>query len=191
VSDRFHSHRLWGAGASVAVVALVAMANPGAAILAKKSAHSSHVASCTPADLSATLSLTPVGGSSSSLAGAIVFADATSRSCSLRGVPKVRVAGPSGLAIPVSQAPNFARHLRAVTLAPSPSSGSQPDAGVSITWSDWTCAKGSFALDVQYPGWSGPMTLPWGTTTGYAGSPCAVAQATLYVGPTAKAASPA
>ena len=98
---------------------------------------------------------------------------------------------PSGQAIGVSQAPDFLRHTAAVTVPASPSSARRPDAGTSITWSVWTCAKNSFASVVKFAGWSGSITVPYGSTAGYAGTPCAGGQASLYMGPVVRIAAPA
>lgn len=176
-----------GAGALVVLVLWVGPAPGGAAGLAARANGAPAVGPCHPVALSASLTLTPVGGSSSSLAGAVVLADMSRTSCSLRGVPKVRVVGPSGQPIPVFEAPVAARHARPVTLAGTSSTAPRRDAGSSITWSAWSCAKGSFALTVQFPGWKRPITVPWGTTAGYAGAPCNGEEATIYVGPVARA----
>jgi hypothetical protein len=184
-----------GVAAFVGSVTWAGPAQGSPAVLAAESAYAATstvaatVVPCRPADLSATLVLTPVGGSSSSLAGAVVLADTSHRSCSLRGVPKVRVVGPSGQAVSVFEAPGGARHARPVTLQGSPSTARRPDAGTSITWSAWSCAKGSFALAVQFSGWKGPITVPWGSTAGYTGTPCSGGEATIYVGPVARAAA--
>jgi hypothetical protein len=151
-----------------------------------------HVAVCTPSDLSATLLLTPVGGSSSSIAGAVIFANVSNKPCSLHGgIPKVHVVGPSAKAISAPQVPIPTRHSRPVTLPAAGSKVGRPDAGSSITWSNWSCAKGSFALSVQFSGMSSPITVPWGTMTGYSGTPCDGGDAALYVSPLIRAKAPA
>jgi hypothetical protein len=60
---------------------------------------------------------------------------------------------------------------------------------MSIMRPVWSCAKGSFALDVQFKSWSGSVTAPYDATTGYLGTPCSNAQATISVGPVARAAA--
>jgi len=185
--------RVGGLMVGIATVASI-MTAPGTAWAGSADAvHSSHhspVARCRPADLSAVLSLTPVGSASSSLAGAVVLADTSTAPCSLQGVPDVSVVGPTGQAIAAVQAPNFYRKVPAVTLRAAAASAHLPDAGSSITWSNWTCSKGSFALTVRFPGWKGSITVPWGTTTGYAGAPCTGNDASLYVGPVVRVAAP-
>jgi len=176
--------------ALVGCVSSLGTANGASARLAGKSVHAAHVAACRPAALSATIVITPVGSASSSLAGAVVFANTSSSACTLRGVPKVTVASPGGQAIDVTQVPDFVRHRPQVTVPASPSSAPLPDAGTSITWSNWGCAKGSFALVVKFAGWSGSLTVPWGSTTGYAGAACVGGQAALYVGPVIRVAAP-
>jgi hypothetical protein len=176
--------------ASVGCISLVGAANPASARLAIKATHAAGTVACRPSDLSATIVITPVGGSSSSLAGAIVFANSSSTACALRGVPKVAVVNPGGQAIDVSQVPDFVRHKPRVVVPASPSSARLADAGTSITWSNWSCAKGSFALVVKFAGWSDSLTVPWGSTTGYAGAPCVGEQAALYVGPITRIAAP-
>lgn len=185
-----------GRGATFTIAALVGCASllgtasGASARLATKSVHAAHLASCSPSDLTATLVLTPVGSASSALAGAVAFANHSSSACTLRGIPNVTVVNPAGAAIDVTQVPDFIRHTPQVTVPASPSSAPLPDAGTSITWSVWTCAKNSFALVVKFTGWSGSITVPWGSTTGFTGKPCAGGQASLYVGPVARVAAP-
>lgn len=176
--------------ASAGCILLVSTASPTSAQLATKASHSRHLTQCSPSDLTATAVLTPVGNASSALAGAIAFANHSSSACTLRGVPNVTVVHPGGQAIGVSQAPDFVRHTPRVTVPASPSSARLPDAGTSITWSVWTCAKNSFALVVKFSGWSGSITIPWGSTAGYAGAACVGGQASLYVGPVVRIAAP-
>jgi hypothetical protein len=164
---------------------------PGSAASASNPS-GAHVGGCTPSDLSATLLLTPVGGSSSSIAGAVIFANVSNTPCSLHGgIPKVHVVGPSAQSISAPQVPTPARHSRPVTLPAAGSKVGRPDAGSSITWSNWSCAKGSFALSVQFSGVSSPIIVPWGTMTGYSGAPCAGGDAALYVSPLIRAKAPA
>jgi hypothetical protein len=136
--------------------------------------------------VSATLALARVGKAPTSLSGAIIFANTSGQSCSLVGVPRVRVVNPTGQAIPVFQAPASVRLVRPVILPSSHAAAGGADAGVSITWSDWTCAEGSFALDIRFSGWNGTVTAPYGSTATYSGTPCTSSQETLYVGPVAR-----
>jgi hypothetical protein len=182
--------RRWGL--SLASATVVAAGFTWVASTLPVSAAGAHVAGCTPSDLTATLLLTPVGGSSSSIAGAVIFANVSDTPCYLHGgIPKVHVVGPSGEAISAPQVPIQTRHSRPVTLPAASSTVGRPDAGSSITWSNWSCAKGSFALSVQFSGVSGPITVPWGTTTGYSGTPCDGGDAALYVSPLKRATAPA
>jgi hypothetical protein len=100
------------------------------------------------------------------------------------------VVGPTGQALTATQVPITVRHAQPVTLPRSGATPLRPDAGISITWSNWLCAKDSFALTVRFPGWSAPVTVPWGSTTGYAGAACDGQDAALYVGPVARVAAP-
>jgi hypothetical protein len=178
------------AAMSVGCTLIVSNGDPASAHQPTKSAHSPHLASCSPSDLTATAELTPVGKSPSALAGAIVFANHSHSACTLGGVPKVTAVNPAGQVIDVFQVPNLIRHSRAVMLPASPTSARLPDTGVSITWSDWNCAKNSFALVVKFAGWKEALTAPWGVTAGYAGASCVSGQASLYIGPVARIAAP-
>jgi hypothetical protein len=176
--------------ASLGCILLVSTPSRTSAQLATKSTRSPHLVSCSPSDLTATVVLTPVGNDSSSLAGAVVFANHSPRACTLKGVPKVTVINPVGQVIDVSRVPAFVRHNPQVTVPASPTSVRLPDAGASITWSDWSCAKNSFSLVVKFASWNDSLTAPWGDTAGYAGAPCVSGQAALYVGPVARIAAP-
>jgi hypothetical protein len=57
---------------------------------------------CTPSELSATLALTGLGSSPSTLAGAVLFRNASSGACSLKGAPRVGVISASGQVITFS-----------------------------------------------------------------------------------------
>jgi hypothetical protein len=178
---------------SAMLLTFVAGTPQRAAALAAHASRTTSGRPCSPADLSATLVLLRLGESPTSLVGAVVFSDTSSRSCTLAGTPKVRVAGPTGEALAVAQAPATRGRARPVPLAGAGSAAGAaalPDAGASITWSEWNCAKNSFALVVRFTGWSRSMTVPWGLTTGYAGTPCSAGQETIYVGPVARVAAP-
>lgn len=179
-----------------ACVASAAAADASSALLvahhgeaAPGHAHASHAPPCRPADVSATLSLTPVGTSSTTLAGAVVLRNQSALSCSLQGVPTVRVVNSTGQTIPVYQAPLSIKQAPVVELSGTGGSGGNPVLGVSITWSDWNCKAGSFALDVRFKGWATAIEAPWGTT-GSSASPCNAAGETLYVGPVTRALPP-
>jgi hypothetical protein len=146
---------------------------------------------CTPSELSATLALTGLGSAPSTLAGAVLFRNASSGACSLKGVPTVGVISASGQVIPVTQAPMHLRHIKPVALSSSPSSASAAPAGASITFSGWGCPTGSFALVVRFSGWTQSITVPYGSTSGYAGTPCTGVDTTIYIGPVARADTPA
>jgi hypothetical protein len=146
---------------------------------------------CTPSELSATLALTGLGSSPSTLAGAVLFRNASSEACSLKGAPRVGVISASGQVIPVTQAPMTLHHIKSVTLSSSSTSASAAPTGSSITFSGWGCPTGSFALVIRFPGWTQSITAPYGTTSGYAGTVCTGLDNTIYVGPVAGADTPA
>ena len=60
-------------------ILLVSTASPTSAQRAAKASHAPHLTPCSPSDLTATAVLTPVGNASSALAGAIAFANHSSR----------------------------------------------------------------------------------------------------------------
>jgi hypothetical protein len=125
------------------------------------------------------------------LAGAVILANTSTKACSLHGgIPKVGAVSPTGQALAAPQVPVATRHVQPVKLPRSGSTALRPDAGMSITWSNWLCAKNSFALTVRFPGWTQAITVPWGSTTGYVGPPCTGEDAALYVGPVARATRP-
>jgi hypothetical protein len=178
---------------SATLLTLVAAAPHRAAALATRASRTASGGPCRPAELSATLVLLRLGEAPTSLVGAVDFSDTSSRPCTLAGTPKVRVTGPTGAALAVSQAPAIRGRARPVPLASAGSAAAAaalPDAGASITWSDWNCLKNSFALVVRFPGWSRSITVPWGVTTGYTGTPCTGGQETIYVGPVARVDAP-
>jgi len=181
---------LVGSAACTVTSLLVGAASPS---FAAQRAHANPVAArpCRPSDLSATVALTGLGNAPSTLAGAVLFRNTSSGACSLTGVPAVGVVSASGQAIAVTQAPMHLHRITPVTLPSSPSSAAAGSEGSSITWSGWLCPTGSFALVVRFSGWTQSLTVPYGTTSGYAGKPCAGAEATIYVGPVARAAAPA
>jgi hypothetical protein len=178
---------LFAVSAVSAIGAGLLWAAAPSAIVAAAPHHAAHVAACTPAHVSATLFLTPVGGDSSSLAGAVVYTDTSGAPCTLSGIPTVHAVNPNGQALSASQAPAAPHQAKAVTLHPA-GEGKEPDAATSITWSNWGCPRNSFALQVRFRGWHGSLTVPWGATTGYTGPACDGQQATLYVSPAVRAA---
>lgn len=169
---------------------LLGSASPTFAAQGKNAGRPTQVRPCNPSDLSGTLALTGLGDSPSTLAGAVLFSKASSGTCSLKGVPKVSVVSASGQTITVAQAPMTLHRVAPVTLS-SPSSAGVGPVGSSITWSGWGCPIGSFALVVRFAGWTRSLTVPYGTTNGYAGKPCTGSGETIYVGPVARAATPA
>jgi hypothetical protein len=177
--------------ALVAVISLLGLASPTFATQGTNARRPTQVRPCVPSDLSGTLSLIGLGDAPSTLAGAVLFSNASGRACSLRGVPKVGVISSGGQAIPVTQAPMTLHRVTPVTLSSSSSAAGAGEAGSSITWSGWGCPTGSFALVVRFPGWTRSITVPYGTTSGYTGEPCAGSGETIYVGPVARAAPPA
>jgi hypothetical protein len=188
----WRSPRIVCVGSAVAAVLslILGAASPALATQGKSARRPTPVRPCNPSDLTATLALTGLGNAPSTLAGAVLFSNSSTGACSLRGVPRVGVVSPSGQAITVAQAPMRLRLVTPVTLSTSSSSAAAGPAGSSITWSGWGCPIGSFALDVRFQGWDRSITVPYGTTTGYAGKPCTSGDATIYVGPVARAASP-
>jgi hypothetical protein len=146
-------------------------------------------ATCAPSSVSASVEFTQFGGSDSSLAGGLLFSNTGSAPCSLKGVPKVQVVALDGQPISTYQAQGPATIVPAV-LSP----GSTSTAASSITFSDWTCAVGSFTLTVEFPGWAssipaqakGSVTSTTGPTANTTGPPCTQARVTgqtIYIGP--------
>ncbi len=180
-----------GAPLLAAVLVLAVAPRADAVVAATKASRAVSAVACSPSTLSATLVLSPVGSASTAVAGAVVFANGSGRACTLRGVPKVSVVSPSGQALGVYQESSVPHTARPVTLARSSSTAPRPDAAVSITWSAWSCARGSFALDIHFAGWRGPMTVPWVPTAGAAApATCSGSHETIFVGPVARSAPP-
>ncbi len=144
------------------------------------------VAACAPSSVSASVSFTKFGGTSSSLAGAVLFADSTGSPCALHGVPRVQVVTTSGQTIPIYQATGPADDVTAV-LTPAPPAGTGARAAASITFSSWTCETSSLSLNVRFPGWTTSVTAAPNATSGTnSTTPCSEATETgetLYVGP--------
>jgi hypothetical protein len=147
-------------------------------------------APCTPSSISASVQFTKFGGSSSSLAGGLLFRDSGSSRCSLSGVPRVEVVAPGGGVISTYQAAGPSHNV-AVSLTPSSSTA---QAASSITFSSWGCTPGSFTLTVQFPGWTGSVpadsegstTSTTGPTSNVTGPPCTAAKEvnqTIYISP--------
>jgi hypothetical protein len=180
-----------GSAVSTVSTLLIGAASPTFAAQTKNASRPATVTSCRPSDLSATLALTGLGNSPSTLAGAVLFSKTSHGACSLKGVPAVSVVSASGQAISVAQAPMTLHHIKSVTLSSSPSSAVAGTVGSSITWSGWGCPTGSFAIVVRFSGWTQPLTVPYGATSGYAGRPCTGAGAVIYVGPVGRAATAA
>jgi hypothetical protein len=139
------------------------------------------VAACPSSSVSATADFTQFGGSSSSVAGAVVFRNTGQTACSLRGIPRVEVLSNSGQVIPTYQAPNFAARLPTAVLAPGhPAHSAQ--AGSSFTISSWTCSPSSFSLTLRFPGWAGSIPVAPEPSSGSC-TASGGADETLYVGP--------
>ena len=169
----------WPLSASAAASSL----RPSAAGTAGRSVvRKAPVASCTPSQISTSVELYTLGKSPTAPAGAVLFHNISATACSLRGVPTVGVLNAAAQRIAVYQRSSTPRRPVAAVLQPS--SGGRA-AGSSLTWSAWSCPEGSFSLTVRFPGWPTPVSASWGSVAGYAGAPCTVSGATLYVGPVA------
>ena len=139
------------------------------------------VAACPSSSVSATADFTQFGGSSSSVAGAVVFRNTGPTACSLRGIPRVQVLSNSGQVIPTYQAPNFARRLPTAVLTAGQATQSA-QAGSSLTISSWTCSLTSFSLALRFPGWAGSIPVAPAPSSGSC-TASGGANETLYVGP--------
>jgi hypothetical protein len=141
-------------------------------------AKKSSVASCTPSQISTSVTLYVLGSAPTAPAGAVLFHNISPTACSLRGVPIVGVLNAGGQRLSVYERASTPRSAVPAVLQPS-STGSP--AGSSLTWSSWSCPEGSFSLTIRFPGWSTSVPASWGSVAGYAGTPCALTGATLYV----------
>lgn len=184
------SRRLMATAAFSAVaLTLVGPGQSASATRVTRTAKASHVTACTPSDLAGSLYVTTVGSLSTALAGAAVLHNTSSTPCTLEGVPKVSTLNQEGQSIFLYQAPMVARHVHPVTLLPAHGSGKLPDAGISITWSDWNCAQGTFDLNIRFPGWQQSLSIPDGTPASPPGT-CSSTHQTIFVGPVAPVAAP-
>jgi Protein of unknown function (DUF4232) len=138
-------------------------------------------AACPASSISASVDFTQFGGSSSSVAGALLFRNTGSTRCSLRGIPQVHMVTSDGQAIPTSQAPAFLRHPPTAVLPAGDGSGPS-QAGSSFTISSWTCPVGSFSLTVRFTRWTASVPATSGAPHGTC-LPSRVVDETLYVGP--------
>jgi hypothetical protein len=134
---------------------------------------------CALSAVSGLLDLGSVGGSSTSPAGAMVLHDTSNASCTLEGVPEVSVEDAGGSAIALYELRSVPRHDAAVVLTPGTSGRS---AEASITWSSWTCAPGSYSVEVRFDGWAHRLTLTSSGAPATAGSTCTGTDKTVYVG---------
>ena len=160
------------------------LASPAAA----KGTPDSGVPRCQPSALSATLAVTGVGSASTSLAGAVSFRNTSSKTCALRGVPQVEMVATGGRTLDLFEEAVGGSGAGAVALAPGRGGGKPTLAASSLTWSDLTCGVGSFSLLVRFTGWATPLRVPYGSTVGFTGTPCAPSgRQTVYVGPVAAA----
>jgi hypothetical protein len=137
-------------------------------------------AACTPASVSATVQFTKTGGSTTAPAGAVVFTNTSTSSCTLHGVPTVQLVGADGQVIPTFQAPSSPAKAGTAVLLPDVGLHGSAAAS-SVTWSSLTCLAGSYALAVRFPGWS--TSVPAGSTAGYSGPACTTPDQTVYVSP--------
>jgi hypothetical protein len=178
---------LLAAGAGLSAAGAAGLEGAGLAVAHRNGPHhpdpSGSARQCSPSTLSASLQLTKVGTLSTSLAGALVFGNRSVTACTLAGVPAVSVVSVGGAVVPVHELASTPHVVVPAVLSPGRGS---PAVGVSVTWSEWVCSSGSFFLAVRFPGWPAPLTVPYGTTAHYTGSPCtSTPDQTLYVGPVA------
>jgi hypothetical protein len=144
------------------------------------------VAACAASSVSATVSFTKSGGSSSALAGAVLFHNTSSAACALHGVPQVQVVTTGGVPIPVFEAPGPASEAPAV-LQPSSAGTTGTEAASSITFSSWLCETSTFSLTVRFAGWTSSVPAAPNATSGTnSTTPCSPSNETgetLYMGP--------
>jgi hypothetical protein len=149
------------------------------------------VAACSPSAVAASISFTKFGGTSSTLAGAVVFRNTSSSPCALHGVPRVQVVTTSGRPVPAYQEIGPANVVTAV-LTPAAPAGTGTQAASSITFSSWTCATSSFSLTVRFPGWESSVPAAPNATSGTNSttpcSPAAEKDQTVYMGSVAPVA---
>ncbi|MGH9016595.1 MAG: DUF4232 domain-containing protein [Acidimicrobiales bacterium] len=141
---------------------------------------------CTASEVSAAVNWTKFGGSSSTLAGGIVFTDTGSDPCALRGVPRVQVLALDGSSIPTYQAGGPAA-IASTVVTPAASAGGGTTAVASVTFSSWTCTVGSFSMTVRFPSWSSTIPVPAATSTGPACTTTQEPDQTIYIGPVTSA----
>jgi hypothetical protein len=143
------------------------------------------VAACAPSSVAASVDFTKFGGTSSSLAGAVVLRDTGTAACSLHGMPQVEVVAPDGQPISTYQAAGPDQVTTAV-VTPAAPAGTGAEAASSITFSSWTCLVGSFSLTVRFAGWATSVPAASGSSTGTTPPPCTQAQEvgqTIYISP--------
>jgi hypothetical protein len=173
---------------AAAVLSALAMLTAGGSSPAHAANHkgppaktTAKAAACPSSSVSATADFTQFGGSSSSVAGAVLFRNTGQTACSLRGVPRIQVLSNSGQVIPTYEAPDFAARLPTVVLtAGHPAQSAQ--AGSSFTISSWTCSVSSFSLTLQFPGWARSIPVAPEPSSGSC-TASGGANETLYVGP--------
>ena len=141
-------------------------------------AKKSSVASCTPSQISTSVTLYVLGSAPTAPVGAVLFHNISASACSLRGVPIVGLLNAGGQRLSVYERASTPHSAVPAVLQPSSASS---QAGSSLTWSSWSCPEGSFSLTIRFPGWSTSVPASWGSVAGYSGTPCAVTGATLYV----------
>jgi hypothetical protein len=149
-------------------------------------------AACTPSSVSASIDFTKFGSSVSSLAGAVLFSDTSSRPCSLHGVPQVQVLTADGQSMAIYQVAGPADIVTA-NLTPAAPTGTGAEAAASITFSDWNCETKTFSLSVRFPGWKTSVPAASNATSGTnSTTPCTVTSETgqsVYLGPVASVSS--
>jgi hypothetical protein len=146
------------------------------------------VAACAPSSVSATVSFTKFGGTSSALAGAVLFHNTSGTACALHGVPRVQVVTTGGVPIPIYQALGPATTATAV-MDPAADGATGTEAASSITFSSWLCETSSLSLTVRFPGWASSVPAAPNATSGTnSTNPCSPSDETgetLYIGPVA------
>jgi hypothetical protein len=149
-------------------------------------------AACPPASVKAVVDFTKFGGTSSALAGAVLFSNVSAASCALSGVPQVHVLAADGQTIPTYQVKGPTKVVTAV-LTPSTSTGGGSQAGASITFSSWLCATNTMSLTVQFPGWTTSVpAAPTASSGNNSPTPCsdsAEQGEALYIGSVAPVTS--
>lgn len=169
---------------TAACVSLTATVGPLAAPAGAKGTSSTTAPKCAPSALSASLALTRGSSDSTAPAGAIEFKNVSTKACTLQGVPQVQMVTADGQALHLYEEAIGGSGAKSVALAPGHTGAKGALAASSVTWSELTCGVGSFSLSVRFTGWSSALVAPYGSITGFSGTPCAPSgDQTVYVGP--------